>query len=60
MVVPDGTADAYAVPGWPGRIVVTAGMLDALNPDERRVLLAHERAHAAAMPVTMVKPRVFF
>jgi len=46
VVVPDGTADAYAVPGWPGRIVVTAGMLDALNPDERRVLLAHEGAHA--------------
>ena len=47
VVVPDGSADAYAVPGWPGRIVVTAGMLDALNPDERRVLLAHEGAHAA-------------
>jgi Zn-dependent protease with chaperone function len=46
VVVPDGSADAYAVPGWPGRIVVTAGMLDALEPDERRVLLAHERAHA--------------
>ena len=46
VVVPDGSPDAYAVPGWPGRIVVTAGMLDALNPDERRVLLAHERAHA--------------
>ena len=46
VVVPDGSADAYAVPGRPGRIVVTAGMLDALNPDERRVLLAHERGHA--------------
>ncbi len=46
VVVPDGSADAYAVPGRPGRIVVTAGMLDALDPDERRVLLAHERAHA--------------
>jgi hypothetical protein len=46
VVVPDGSADAYAVPGWPGRIVVTAGMLDALEPGERRVLLAHERAHA--------------
>jgi hypothetical protein len=48
VVVPDGSADAYAVPGWPGRIVVTAGMLDALNPDERRVLLAHERAHTSS------------
>ena len=46
VVVPDGGADAYAVPGWPGRIVVTAGMLDALEPAERQVLLAHEHAHA--------------
>jgi Zn-dependent protease with chaperone function len=46
VVVPDGAADAYTVPGWPGRIVVTAGMLDALDPAERQVLLAHEGAHA--------------
>jgi Zn-dependent protease with chaperone function len=46
VVVPDMTADAFTVPGWPGRIVVTAGMLDALAPAERRILLAHERAHA--------------
>jgi len=46
VVVPDGSADAYTAPGWPGRIVVTAGMLDALTPAERRVLLAHEGAHA--------------
>lgn len=46
VVIPDGVADAYTVPGWPGRIVVTAGMLDALDLAERRVLLAHERAHA--------------
>jgi Zn-dependent protease with chaperone function len=46
VVVPDETADAFTVPGWPGRIVVTAGMLDALAPAERRILLAHERAHA--------------
>lgn len=46
VVIPDGTADAYAVPGWPGRIVITAGMLNALDPAERRVLLAHEHAHA--------------
>src|SRR6202000_3026394 len=36
VVIPDGAADAYTVPGWPGRIVVTAGMLDALTPAERR------------------------
>jgi Zn-dependent protease with chaperone function len=47
VVIPDSSADAYAVPGWPGRIVVTAGMLDALAPAEQQVLLAHERAHAA-------------
>lgn len=40
-------ADAYTLPGWPCRIVVTTGMLDALSQPERRVLLAHERAHAA-------------
>jgi hypothetical protein len=43
----DEAADAYTLPGWPCRIVVTAGMLEALSQPERRVLLAHERAHAA-------------
>ena len=46
VVIPEGAADAYTVPGWPGRIVVTAGMLDALDTVERQVLLAHEGAHA--------------
>jgi len=46
VVIPDGAADAYTVPGWPGRIVVTEGMLAALAPAERQVLLAHEQAHA--------------
>ncbi|MBV8996435.1 MAG: M48 family metalloprotease [Pseudonocardiales bacterium] len=36
---------AFAVPGRPGRILVTRGMLTALDADERRVVLAHERAH---------------
>jgi Zn-dependent protease with chaperone function len=36
---------AHAVPGRPGRIVVSTGMLAGLNPGERRALLAHERAH---------------
>ncbi|PKT68421.1 peptidase M48 [Streptomyces populi] len=36
---------AFAIPGRPGRILVTAAMLGALEPAERRVLLAHERAH---------------
>ncbi|MEV5957185.1 M56 family metallopeptidase [Streptomyces sp. NPDC051987] len=36
---------AFAIPGRPGRILVTSAMLGALTPAERRVLLAHERAH---------------
>jgi Zn-dependent protease with chaperone function len=36
---------AHAVPGRPGRIVVSTGMLTGLSPAERRALLAHERAH---------------
>jgi hypothetical protein len=47
VVVTDEAADAYAVPGWPGRIVITSGMMSALSPAERRVLLAHERAHVS-------------
>ncbi|MCC2278091.1 M56 family metallopeptidase [Streptomyces sp. ET3-23] len=46
-VLPDDAADAYALPGRPGRVVVTAGMLRSLDADERAVLLAHERAHLA-------------
>ncbi|MFJ3648105.1 M56 family metallopeptidase [Streptomyces murinus] len=38
---------ACAVPGRPGRILVTSAMLGALGPAERRALLAHERAHLA-------------
>ena len=36
---------AFAVPGRPGQIVVSTGMLEALDAEERRVLFAHERAH---------------
>ncbi|GAA2912728.1 M48 family metalloprotease [Streptomyces thioluteus] len=39
--------DAYALPGRPGRIVVTTGMLRSLGPAEREALFAHERAHLA-------------
>ncbi|MFB0626971.1 M56 family metallopeptidase [Streptomyces sp. AB3(2024)] len=45
VVLPDEHPDAYALPGSPGRIVVTTGMLRALSAPEREVLLAHERAH---------------
>lgn len=36
---------AVAVPGHPGHILVTSGMLRVLGPEERRAVLAHERAH---------------
>ena len=36
---------ACAVPGRPGRIAVSRGLLRALDATERRALLAHERAH---------------
>ncbi|MEW2409821.1 M56 family metallopeptidase [Streptomyces griseoviridis] len=43
----DDRPDAYALPGRPGRVVVTTGMLRALDAREREVLFAHERAHLA-------------
>lgn len=36
---------AHALPGRPGTIVISTGMLAGLDPAERRALLAHERAH---------------
>jgi Zn-dependent protease with chaperone function len=45
VVVDDPQPAAVAVPGWPGRIVVSSGMLRALPAAERQVLLAHERCH---------------
>jgi Zn-dependent protease with chaperone function len=49
VVTDDDAADAYTLPGLPCRIVITAGMLRALNGPEQQVLLAHERAHAAGL-----------
>jgi len=46
VVTEDDAADAYTLPGWPCRIVITSGMLRALTESERKVLVAHERAHA--------------
>ncbi|WP_328540439.1 M56 family metallopeptidase [Streptomyces sp. NBC_00344] len=45
MVLDDPVPTAFALPGAPGRVVVSSGMLRALSADERRALLAHERAH---------------
>jgi Zn-dependent protease with chaperone function len=47
VVIPDRRPVAFAAPGRPGRIVVTDSMLAALTAAQRRVVLAHERAHLA-------------
>ncbi|GAA3798581.1 M48 family metalloprotease [Streptomyces chiangmaiensis] len=50
VVAASPVPQAFAIPrsgGTPGRILVTSAMLGALDPAERRVLLAHERAHLA-------------
>ena len=44
-ILPSAEPVAYALPGKPGRIVVSVGMLQALTPEERAVLFAHEQAH---------------
>ncbi|MEV7416182.1 M48 family metalloprotease [Streptomyces sp. NPDC089919] len=49
-VVDDERPDAFALPGGrrrSDRVVVTAGMLRALDAGEREALLGHERAHLA-------------
>ncbi|MFF2437243.1 M56 family metallopeptidase [Streptomyces sp. NPDC058107] len=46
-VLDDPVPAAFALPGIPGRVVVSSGMLQALTAEERPALLAHERAHLA-------------
>jgi Zn-dependent protease with chaperone function len=46
-VIDDPGHQAYAVPGRPGRLVVSTGLLRSLDAAERRAVLAHERAHLA-------------
>jgi beta-lactamase regulating signal transducer with metallopeptidase domain len=48
VVVPGPAIEAYALPGWPGRIVVSGRLLDRLGNREQAALFAHERAHLAA------------
>jgi hypothetical protein len=45
LVVDSPHIDAYTTPGRRGRVVVTSGALRALDPPQRRVLLAHEFSH---------------
>ncbi len=47
VVVPGPDIDAYALPGRPGRIVVSGLLLDRLDPGRRAALIAHEQAHLA-------------
>ncbi|GID15822.1 M56 family metallopeptidase [Actinocatenispora rupis] len=44
-VVDSAVPDAFTTPGLVGRIVVTTGLLSALDPDQQRALIAHERSH---------------
>ncbi|KOV67650.1 peptidase M48 Ste24p [Streptomyces sp. MMG1121] len=44
-VIDAAAPQAFALPGAPGRIVVSRGMLRCLDDEEREALLAHERAH---------------
>lgn len=46
-VLPDEVPYAYALPGSPGRIMVSSAMLACLTTAEQQALLAHERAHLA-------------
>ncbi|MFD0687644.1 M56 family metallopeptidase [Actinomadura fibrosa] len=46
-ILDDPAVEAFALPGRPGRIVVSTGMLAILSDGERRALLAHERAHVS-------------
>jgi Zn-dependent protease with chaperone function len=48
LVVADWAAPlAVAVPGKPGHLLVTTGILKLLDADGRRVVFAHERSHLA-------------
>ena len=47
VVVPGPAIEAYALPGWPGRIVVSGCLLDRLDNGSRAALIAHEQAHLA-------------
>ncbi|MEU0483499.1 M56 family metallopeptidase [Streptosporangium sp. NPDC006013] len=45
VVVAEKRPAAFTLPGRPGRIVVTQGMLDALGEESHAVVMAHEHAH---------------
>jgi beta-lactamase regulating signal transducer with metallopeptidase domain len=45
FVIEAESPTAFAVPGRHPHVVVSTGMLDLLDADEQRAMLAHERAH---------------
>ncbi|PPK63308.1 peptidase M48-like protein [Actinokineospora auranticolor] len=45
VLLDDPRVDAFAVPGRPGRIVVTRGLRDLLDERQFDAVIAHERAH---------------
>ena len=45
VVIPDTRFVAFALPGWPGRVVASRGLLQSLDGAQRRAVLAHEQAH---------------
>jgi beta-lactamase regulating signal transducer with metallopeptidase domain len=45
VVVPGSAIEAYALPGGPGRIVISGCLLDRLGPRGQTALVAHEHAH---------------
>jgi Zn-dependent protease with chaperone function len=47
VVVPGADLQAYALPGRPGRIVVSGRLLARLDVGSRAALIAHEQAHLA-------------
>jgi hypothetical protein len=68
VVVPAASDGAYALPGRPGRIVVSRPLLAELSAGQRRALLAHERAHlehghhwhlAVVTVMTAINPLLF-
>lgn len=45
VTVPASEAFAYAVPVGPGQIVLSQGLVDALDPFELEAVVAHEQSH---------------
>ena len=48
VILDDAAPDAFALPGLPGRVVVSTGMLQTLDETEHDIVLAHERVHLTA------------